>query len=671
MIVSWNWLKDYVPLKMSLQELEYRLMMSGLNHEGTEKFADDLAIDLEVTSNRPDCLGHLGVAREISVLWDVPMTLPNAEPKATGPAVSDLVKVKIDCPELCYRYTARLIQGVKIGPSPEWMADRLEAVGITPINNVVDISNYVLMECGQPLHAFDFAKLSGGQIIVREPKTKEKIQAIDHKYYDLEPEMCIIADSNSPVAIGGVMGGAMTEIGRSTTDILIEAAEFSPLSIRNTARHLNLHSDSSYRFERRVDSGAIDWASRRCCQLILDLAGGRLCEGVVDIGPEPPAREPITLRVDQVERILGIEVPVEEIRDILTKLGNEEQSTDAKKVEVIPPTWRRDLTREIDLVEEVARVHGYERIPQNESVPMAASTRRHEDRVATKVRGVLNSLGYDEAVTLSAVDEAMGQRFSPWSDEDGLQTITPILRGADRLRKSLIPSLLVARRTNETLSNDWIELFEIAKVYLPDQGGLPEERRMLALVSCRDFAAVKGAIESILHSLNPALEPEADSIELEMFDPAVGCRLLLDGKTAGFIGQLSAEGLKQFGLRREATVAELDFELLTDTAELFPKYKPLPYYPAMNRDLNFVVDESVRWADLAETVKLSAGELFEDLRYADTYRDEKRLGAGKKSLLMTLVLRSHKKTMTGEEADQTTEAIIQACGQKHGAQLRA
>jgi phenylalanyl-tRNA synthetase beta chain len=671
MIVSWNWLKDYVPLKMSIEELEYRLMMSGLNHEGTENFADDLAIDLEVTSNRPDCLGHLGVAREISVLWDVPMTFPEAAPKATGPAVSDLVKVQIDCPELCYRYTARLIQGVKIGPSPAWMADRLEAVGITPINNIVDISNYVLMESGQPLHTFDFAKLSGGQIIVREPKLKEKIQAIDHKDYALEPGMCVIADAKSPVAIGGVMGGATTEIGRSTTDILIEAAEFAPLSIRNTARRLNLHSDSSYRFERRIDSGAIDWASRRCCQLILELAGGQLCEGMVDVGPEPPAREPITLRVDQVERILGIEVPVEEIRDILTKLGNEEQSADAKKVEVIQPTWRRDLTREIDLVEEVARIHGYDRIPQNESVPMAASTRRHEDRVATKVRGVLNSLGYDEAVTLSAVDEAMGQRFSPWSDEDGLQTITPILRGADRLRKSLIPSLVVARRTNETLSNDWIELFEIAKVYLPDQGDLPEERRMLALVSCRDFAAVKGAIESILQTLNPALELEAESIELDIFDPVVGCRLLLDGKTVGFLGQLSADGLKQFGLRREATVAELDFELLTETAELLPKYKPLPHYPAMTRDLNFVVDESVRWALLAETLKLNAGELFEELRYTDTYRDEKRLGAGKKSLLMTLVLRSHKKTMTGEEADQTTEAIIQACSQKHGAQLRA
>lgn len=248
MIVSWNWLKQYVELRMPLEELQQRLTMSGLNHEGTAEVGGDLAIELEVTSNRPDCLGHLGVAREVAVLWDEPLRQPAAQPAEGHVPVDQLVSVRIDCPDLCSRYTARVIRGVKIGPSPRWMARRLTTVGIAPINNVVDISNYVLMECGQPLHTFDFAKLQGAQIIVRRPLPQETIEAIDHKTYTLQPEMCVIADAQRAVAIGGVMGGAQTEISESTSDILIEAAEFDPVSIRNAARALNLHSDSSYRF---------------------------------------------------------------------------------------------------------------------------------------------------------------------------------------------------------------------------------------------------------------------------------------------------------------------------------------------------------------------------------------------------------------------------------------
>ncbi len=309
MLVSWNWLKQYVPLSMPLEEFERRLMMAGLNHEGTAEVAGDLAIDLEITSNRPDCLGHIGIAREVAVLWGHPLTLPAANPKESKTPVGGLVKVRIDCPDLCLRYTARVIRGVKIGPSPRWMTRRLETVGLTAINNVVDISNYVLMECGQPLHTFDFGKLKGGEIIVRRPLAGETIEAIDHKTYPLGPEMCMICDAQDPVAIGGVMGGAQTEIAADTHEVLIEAAEFDPVSIRNTARQLNLHSDSSYRFERRVDPEGLDWASRRCCELILELAGGELAAGMVDVGRRPPRREPIVLRFSQLKRVLGIDVP--------------------------------------------------------------------------------------------------------------------------------------------------------------------------------------------------------------------------------------------------------------------------------------------------------------------------------------------------------------------------
>ncbi len=531
MLVSWNWLKQYVPLTMSAAELERRLMMAGLNHESTAEVGGDLAIDLEVTSNRPDCLGHIGIAREVAVLWGSDLTLPAAQPPEGKTPVDKLVKVRIDCPDLCLRYTARVVCGVKIGPSPKAIVRRLETVGITPINNVVDISNYVLMECGQPLHTFDFAKLegktgtapvcakhpegrsaangdcppfSGAEIIVRRPLPGEVIEAIDHKTYVLDPEMCMICDARRPVAIGGVMGGAQTEISPATHDVLVEAAEFDPVSIRNTARQLNLHSDSSYRFERQIDPEGLDWASRRCCELILELAGGELAAGVIDVGQPPPAREPIVLRLSQIERILGIPVLDRRVREILMALGNEVSHPESflpppsvpipqpTSITVVPPSWRRDLTREIDLIEEVGRIHGYDAIPEDVSVPMVPSARRRDDRVFERIRRVLTAAGFDEALTLSVVDAQASASMSPWTDAEPLRSLMPVIRGADCLRRSLVPSLLAARRTNESLANAEIELFEIAKVYLPRGDDLPHEDVMLAITSGRDYLGRQG-----------------------------------------------------------------------------------------------------------------------------------------------------------------------------------
>ena len=273
MIVSWKWLTEYVDLKMTHDDLVDRLTMSGLNHEGTETKNGDQAIDLEVTSNRPDCLGHIGVAREIAVLYEVPLKLPEVEFECGNQSVQDHCSVEIESPETCFRYTARMIKGVKIGPSPQWLQDRLTAIGIGVVNNVVDVTNYVMMECGQPLHAFDFGKVNGGKIIVRSAKKEETMVAIDHSNLKLEPGMCVIADAQVPVALGGVMGGADSEISDDTTDVLLEAAYFDQLAVRKAARKLKKHSPSSFRFERNIDSAMLDWASRRACALIQQLAG--------------------------------------------------------------------------------------------------------------------------------------------------------------------------------------------------------------------------------------------------------------------------------------------------------------------------------------------------------------------------------------------------------------
>ncbi|MFM1802822.1 MAG: Phenylalanine--tRNA ligase beta subunit, partial [Planctomycetota bacterium] len=323
MIVSWNWLRDYLQLNMSVEELADKLALSGLNHESTSDVGGDLAIDLEVTSNRPDCLNHLGIAREIGVLFDLPVkwhepvltTSPNA------PSTDSLTAVENLDPLLCKAFSVRLIQGATIKESPWWLKKRLETLGVRPVSNVVDITNYVLFECGQPLHAYDFDKLSGQRLIVRKAKAGEEFLAINGKNYKLHEKMLVIADDRRPVALAGVMGGLETEISGSTRNILIEAARFDPITVRNTSRELGLFSPSSHRFERPMDPERTDWASRRCAELILDLAGGQLAEGCIQVGQHQQSRTQVCLRLSQIERILGISIGQESVNRILNRLG--------------------------------------------------------------------------------------------------------------------------------------------------------------------------------------------------------------------------------------------------------------------------------------------------------------------------------------------------------------
>jgi phenylalanyl-tRNA synthetase beta chain len=672
MIVSWNWLSDFVPLKMTQGELAERLMMAGLNHESTERRDDDWAIDLEVTSNRPDCLGHIGIAREVAVLFDLPLTYSKAELPSGGSAsaIRSITSVTVDCPDLCPRYSARVIRGVKIGAAPREIAARLQAIGQPVINNVVDITNYVLMECGQPLHAFDFGKLAGRRIIVRRATKGEPFQAIDHKTYALDSEMCVIADAEKAVAIGGVMGGADSEVSPTTNDVLIEAAQFAPLSIRSTARKLKLHSPSSHRFERGTDPERVDWASRRACELILKYAGGELVEGVIDVGPPRAPRQAISLRLAQLKRIIGIEIPPAAVRRILAALGCREQSADETTVISVPPSWRRDLEREIDLVEEVARIHGYDKIPEDANVPMAASHRPDSDRVLAALRQVLTASGFDEAMTASVVPQAWSDAFSPWTSATPLVANTPMLEGADRLRRSLVPSLLEARRINESLSNPVIELFEAARVYLPTNG-LPREQPTLAAVSGQGFLHLKGVVESLLESLHSKASLEVADFSHELLEAGQACELKLGGQRLGFLGELSAAGTKTFGLREQAAVVEIDVSVLAARAKLVSKYQPQSPYPTIARDLNLVMPEAVRWADLAVTVQSAAGATLERLEYLDTYRDAKKDGPNTKRLHFSFTLRAADRTLTGPEADAIRDAIVAACQSKHGAKLLA
>lgn len=673
MIVSWNWLKDYVTLDQPPAAVAERLMMAGLNLESIEPRGEDQAIDLEVTSNRPDCLGHIGIAREASVLFNKPLTIPPANVKSNGQPVEQATSVAIECPDLCPRYVARLIRGVKIGPSPKWLRERLEAIGIASINNVVDVTNYCLMESGQPFHAFDFDKLRGGRIVVRRPKPGEKIQAIDHNEYTLTPDMCAICDAERPVAVAGVMGGADTEISYSTKNVLIEVADFSSMSIRATARKLNLHSPSSYRFERGVDAHQMDWASRRCCELIQQVAGGELLEGSIWAG-QPPSAEPtrVSLRPNQFRRILGIDIPADESHRILVALGLKPSSdkADAEGTRhYLAPSWRRDLSREADLIEEVARIHGYEKIPEDVFVPLSLSQKTLTERVLDRVRDTLTSAGFFETITLSFVSSELADLI-PAGGTTRLSVDHSSRRQENTLRQSLIPSLLVVRRDNERHGNFNAKLFETAGVYLGARPGDPTaEPRRIAFVTGGSFVEAKGVVESLAKRINPQSTITVRPSDQPQFVPGRGAEIALNGHPLGWLGELSRDMTDKLDLRDSVIAAELDLATLEASPNLVPTFAELPRYPSISRDLNFVLDEATTWDALVEVVRSSAGSSLDAVSFGSQYRGQ-QIPASKKSYVLTVSFRAADRTLTSDEVDAAVKSIIEACAAKLGAAQR-
>ena len=673
MIVSRDWLKQYVDLDMPLDELTDRLTMAGLNLEGVSKSETDVAIDLEVTSNRPDCLGHIGVAREVAVLYDRELKFPAAQPQTIPERTEAATSVQIDCEDLCPQYIARVIRGVKVGPSPDWLVKRLETAGLGTINNIVDITNYVLLECGQPLHAFDFARLREQRIVVRGAREGEKLVAIDHAEYSLSPEMCIIADAEHAVAIAGVMGGCQTEISETTTDVLIESAQFAPIAIRSTARRLNLHSDSSFRFERSPDPCAVDWASRRCCELILDIAGGELLDDPVVAGtPSEQPRSPITLRFDQLKRILGIDIPPEQATRILLKLGLRQQGEASEAAAgFVPPSWRRDLTREVDLIEEVARIHGYDKIPENVDVPLQLSEKTHHQRIVERVTASLTAAGFFEAITLTFVSDDLFELFAPRGELRKVCVDHSSRRHENILRQSLVPSLMRSRRENERHGSFDVSLFEIADVYLDaDPGNAKAEPTMVSLVSGQSFGQVKGIVEAIVESVSHDAAVTLRPSDVPQFVTGRGAEVLLDGKPWGWLGEIARDVSDKLDLRDSVVIAELDFSVLEAAANLTPVYCEIPKFPSVARDLNFVLEETVTWQELEDVVREAAGPLLDSMSFGGQYRG-KQIAADKKSYLITINYRSSDRTLTNEEVDQLQQSAIGACQEKLGATLRS
>jgi len=684
--ISLNWLTDYVDVSLPVGELAGVFKRIGLPVEETIATDTDVVLDLEVTSNRPDCLGHLGVARELAAATGKQFNPPQIGTLPASGRTSELTSIEVLAPDLCPRYTARVIRGVKVGPSPAWMVERLEAVGMRSINNVVDATNYVLMEYSQPLHSFDYDKLEGRRIVVRRAAGGEVLVSIDRTKCELDETMLVIADARGPVAIAGVMGGLNTEVSESTVNVLIESAQFDPLSIRRTSRKLQLMSDSNYRFERGVDPVAIDEASLRACQLIVASGGGSVAEGLVDVWAKPHAPAEVAMRPARCSALLGIEIPAQRQERILAALGLAPMRRGERIICTIPP-YRADLTREIDLIEEVGRIHGYDNIPVGGQVTHAVVP----DRLATQIRRLageaLAMAGFDEAVTFSFVDAVEAELFG----HERHVTIDKLTRKTNNvLRPTLLPSLLSACKTNQDAGNDEVCLFEIAACFPAAKGTgdgdngndkdngndndngkrLPDEYTELALASTGDLAELRGAMETLVQHLAPRARLTVSPRDYPHLAPGRAATVLLDGKAIGSIGQISDPILHHYGLERPIAAAAVRFQPLIDAAQLIRIYEPLPRLPAVRRDLSIIVDESVTWQQLSEAIAGIDQPLRQSLAYVTTYRG-KPVPSGRKSVTVALEYRAADRTLRREEVDSQVEEIIAAMRKDFSAELRS
>ncbi len=676
MKVSVNWLREYVDIDLSAdptrsgaaRRIAEILMNLGLPCEGIEQGVDDAVIDVEVTSNRGDCLSHIGIARELAAATGKTLRLPEVKLQEMDRPASEFISVEIREPAACGRYAARVIEGVRIGPSPDWMVRRLEAVGMRSVNNVVDATNYAMMETGQPPHAFDYATIEGKKIIVRKAVPGEQLVSIDGTQCELTPDMLVIADARRPVALAGVMGGLQTEVTDTTTTILLEDAWFDPVSIRTTSRRLSLPSEASFRFERIVDIERLEWASQRTAQLIVQLAGGRVAKGIVDAYPRRPQPKPVRMRPARLNKLLGIEIPQEAALRILTALQFEPH-LEGDSIVCTSPTWRSDISREVDLIEEVARVYGYDKVGTCRRIQIEARPADARQKLCEAVGAFLNGCGYYETVNVTFVDRGAADLFA--GAGAGHLAVRDVTRKTGNLlRRTLLISLLEVLRTNVNARNLPCRIYEMADTFVPAgaKDSLPQERTKVALVTDEGLRPLRGAVESLIRSLHRTVDVRFEPAKLAWAE--VGARILANGREIGQAGVFSDAVRQKYDFKDLTPCgAELDFEELMALESGPIKIRPIPRFPAVDRDLSILVSEQTAWDGIAKAVESVAPPELEDIRFVDIYRG-KGIAPGKKSVTLSLRFRDEDGTLTHDAVDRHQAAILESLAKAVGAELR-
>ncbi|MFH1853786.1 MAG: phenylalanine--tRNA ligase subunit beta [Candidatus Omnitrophota bacterium] len=687
MRVSLDWLKDFVLIKGGLEKIQDELTMTGLEVTSVVNIEGDSIMDIEITPNRPDCLSVLGIARELAAATDSQLKEPysvNRHYMKRGPGKGS-AKIEIQDKKACPRYVGCIIKGVKVGPSPKWLIQRLNAMGLRSVNNIVDITNYVLFELGQPLHAFDLDKLENKKIVVRRAKKGESIVTIDGINRELDPNMLIIADSEKPVAIAGIMGGRNTEISSETKNVLLESAYFDPMIIRKTQRVLGLASESSYRFERGVDFGMVLAASIRAQEVIKNEAGGRLSGKITDIGGRLAKEKEIVLFLDEIPRVLGIDIPPAKTMDYFNRLNLRTAKKPQNKILVKVPSYRQDLGCGIDLIEELARLYGYDKIPAKCPVFTIQKTFKEERKgliaLAREIKKKLCSLGMNEIVTYTltsrAAIEALGRPF-----DNLVRLRNPLSSNQELMRPSLLSEMMGTLSWNLNRNNSFLQLFELSKVYsLNKDGKGVEEQLSLSLGICGstpgswkeksreiDFFDLKGIVEILLYSLNIS-NYTIEKIDSPIFKETMSSGIKIDGNILGEFGEARQDVARQFDIKQRVFLAEITVEGLLKHADLNKRFMPLPKYPAIKRDISMLIDDSVQAESILDVIKENAGGLVRSVEVFDIYKGQ-QIEKGKKSLAYTLEYRSDEKTLKDEEISKAHKDIQGVLVNKLGAQIR-
>jgi len=646
------------------------------------EYLGDTIFDLDVTPNRPDCLCLMGIAREVAALTGEEVHLPEIDYQEEEQSIDSLISVDITAPELCPRYCASLVTGIAISSSPVWLQQRLKSYGMRPINNVVDITNYVMLEYGQPLHAFNYHKLGGHKIIVRRAKNGETITTLDEVGRTLNKDILVIADGEKPVAIAGIMGGLESEVTDETTAILLESANFDQATIRRGARHFQLPSEASVRFEKRLSRELPLVALKRATRLFHELAHGKVVKGVVDVYPGRVKPEGILISNEEVKRLSGLDVSIDEIVRVLTSLGFECQRTNIpSQALVFSPYWRSDINCAADLVEEVIRIIGYDKIPTtmlSSTLPEREPGPRLELR--EKIREIMVGLGFQEVLTYSLTSLERLRKLSIELEHEALKVANPMTREQEYLRPNLRAGLLAALASNQKLEPDGIRLFEIGKVFLPRGDELPQEREMLcALLSGPksslswrgekgefDFFDAKGVTENLLRGLGLIAEfkPGSD----QNLSPAESAEIISDGDRIGVLGILHPRVTQTFEIDGAVCLIEIDIEKLFIKPSGQKRYTPIYRFPAVSRDIALIVDEQTSYRQVESIIK--SFPLVTEVTLFDFYTGE-QIPQGKKSFAIRIVYQSPEHTLIDEEVNQIQQEMLDKLSQELGGSLRS
>ena len=632
---------------------------------------DDSIVEFEITPNRPDCLSVIGLAREASATFRRPLTLHTSEVKGCGGSVAELVDIEIEDGALCPRYTARMVKNVRIAPSPKWMRERLRNSGVRPINNIVDITNYVMLEYGQPMHAFDFSCVDGGRIIVRTAREGEVIQTLDGNDRALTPNMLCICDEHKPVCVAGVMGGANSEIVGDTAMVLFESANFNGVSVRRTAAALGMRTDASARYEKGLDPMNTMKAVQRACELVELLSCGEVVDGVMDVIAQDKAPTVLKLEPDKINALLGTDLSESLMRDILLSLGFTLDGDD-----ILVPSWRGDVEHYSDIAEEVARFYGYNNIP---CTLMRGETTRggfNEQQLFDRALGeTCRTLGYDEIITYSFISPSYYDKIRMPADSPlrkSLKILNPLGEDTSIMRTTILPSMLEIITRNFNYRNKAVRLYELGKIYLPREDGLADEPKVLSLGAYgdeMDFFTLKGSVEALLGACRIKDVRFAACTDNASYHPGRCAKVYAGGTELGVLGQIHPLVAASYGVDAEIYAAELNFDALYAVRGGIPVYQPLPKFPAVTRDIAVVCAEGVTVGALEECIRRGAKGLLKKVELFDIYRGV-GVAPGSKSVAFSLTLRADDRSLTGEEADEDVKSILALLERELDAKLR-